>query len=57
VIAEGVEDSATLDAVGCHAIQGYYISRPIAPSGFDEWLAQQATTNSATAFDHAPRDG
>jgi EAL domain-containing protein (putative c-di-GMP-specific phosphodiesterase class I) len=47
VIAEGVEDSETwteLDAVGCHAIQGYYVSRPVAAGGFDEWLDRQATT-------------
>ncbi|GIE24559.1 hypothetical protein Ahu01nite_076610 [Winogradskya humida] len=37
VIAEGVEDMATwteLDAVGCHAIQGYYVSRPCRPTPF-----------------------
>ena len=46
VIAEGVEDSATwseLDAVGCHAIQGYYVSRPVEPHAFQEWLDRQAT--------------
>jgi diguanylate cyclase (GGDEF)-like protein/PAS domain S-box-containing protein len=45
VIAEGVEDSATwteLDAVGCHAIQGYYVSRPVTSAGFQEWLDRQA---------------
>jgi EAL domain-containing protein (putative c-di-GMP-specific phosphodiesterase class I) len=50
VIAEGVEDSATwteLDAVGCHAIQGYYVSRPVTPDGFQEWLDRQATPASA----------
>jgi diguanylate cyclase (GGDEF)-like protein len=50
VIAEGVEDIATwmeLDAAGCHAIQGYYVSRPVAASGFDEWLSQQPTTAPA----------
>ena len=50
VIAEGVEDSATwteLDAVGCHAIQGYYVSRPVTSNGFQEWLDQQATPASA----------
>jgi predicted signal transduction protein with EAL and GGDEF domain len=49
VIAEGVEDSATwtqLDAVGCHAIQGYYISRPVTPDGFQEWLDRHATQPS-----------
>jgi hypothetical protein len=32
VVAEGVEDPATwqeLDALGCDAIQGYYVSRPV----------------------------
>jgi diguanylate cyclase (GGDEF)-like protein len=46
VIAEGVEDIATwneLDAIGCHAIQGYYVSRPVAPTGFEEWLDQNPT--------------
>ncbi|NMO50120.1 EAL domain-containing protein [Actinoplanes sp. TBRC 11911] len=46
VIAEGVEDSETwteLDAVGCHAIQGYYVSRPVTPDAFQEWLDRQAT--------------
>jgi diguanylate cyclase (GGDEF)-like protein/PAS domain S-box-containing protein len=52
VIAEGVEDSATwteLDAVGCHAIQGYYVSRPVTPNGFQEWLDRQATPAPAAA--------
>jgi diguanylate cyclase (GGDEF)-like protein len=52
VIAEGVEDVATwaeLDAVGCHAIQGYYVSRPVPPSGFDEWLDRQPTTAAPAA--------
>jgi diguanylate cyclase (GGDEF)-like protein/PAS domain S-box-containing protein len=49
VIAEGVEDSATwteLDAVGCHAIQGYYVSRPVTSAGFQEWLDRQASPAS-----------
>jgi EAL domain-containing protein (putative c-di-GMP-specific phosphodiesterase class I) len=54
VIAEGVEDSATwteLDAVGCHAVQGYYVSRPVTPDGFQEWLNQQTSTaTSAPRF-------
>jgi diguanylate cyclase (GGDEF)-like protein len=46
VIAEGVEDVATwteLDNVGCHAIQGYYVSRPVPSGEFDEWLSRQPT--------------
>ena len=41
VIAEGVEDAATwhqLHALGCDAIQGYYVSRPITADQFQQWL-------------------
>jgi EAL domain-containing protein (putative c-di-GMP-specific phosphodiesterase class I) len=44
VVAEGVEDSLTLqqlDALGCDAIQGYYISRPVPPDELISWLEQQ----------------
>ncbi len=44
VVAEGVEDLATrqeLDALGCHAIQGYYVSRPVPPDDLINWLQQQ----------------
>jgi diguanylate cyclase (GGDEF)-like protein len=44
VIAEGVEDLSTwheLDAVGCDALQGYYISRPVPSDRFDEWLGSR----------------
>ncbi len=50
VIAEGVEDSATwteLDGIGCDVIQGYYVSKPVASSGFDEWLDRQKAPASA----------
>ncbi|NMO52348.1 EAL domain-containing protein [Actinoplanes sp. TBRC 11911] len=52
VIAEGVEDIATwneLDAVGCHAIQGYYVSRPVTPGQLEEWLNRQPTTAPGSA--------
>jgi EAL domain-containing protein (putative c-di-GMP-specific phosphodiesterase class I) len=50
VVAEGVEDGTTwqeLDALGCDAIQGYYISRPVPPEDLITWLEQQkaATPN------------
>lgn len=41
VVAEGVEDLATcrqLDAAGCHALQGYYFSRPVDSDAFNRWL-------------------
>jgi diguanylate cyclase len=44
VVAEGVENALTLqqlDLLGCHAVQGYHISRPIAPDGLTSWLEQQ----------------
>jgi diguanylate cyclase len=44
VVAEGVEDSLTLqhlDLLGCDAIQGYYVSRPVPPDDLINWLQQQ----------------
>jgi diguanylate cyclase (GGDEF)-like protein len=43
VVAEGVGDQRTLqqlNAAGCNAIQGYYISRPIPPDDFIHWLEE-----------------
>lgn len=40
VVAEGVEDQATLDlltTLGCDVAQGYHISRPIDVAAFVEW--------------------
>jgi len=50
VVAEGVEDSLTLqhlDLLGCHAAQGYHISRPVPAEDLITWLQhqQQATPN------------
>ncbi len=42
VVAEGVEDRATYDALvaaGCDAAQGYYMCRPIRLVSFKRWLA------------------
>jgi EAL domain-containing protein (putative c-di-GMP-specific phosphodiesterase class I) len=48
VVAEGVEDVVALrelDALGCDAIQGYYISRPVPADDLIHWLEQyQAAT-------------
>jgi diguanylate cyclase (GGDEF)-like protein len=44
VVAEGDENPLTLqqlDLLGCHAVQGYHISRPITPDGLMTWLEQQ----------------
>ena len=44
VVAEGVEDPQTLrelDALGCDAVQGYHISRPVPADDLIHWLEQQ----------------
>jgi diguanylate cyclase (GGDEF)-like protein len=44
VVAEGVEDAATQDAIatmGCDLMQGYHISRPVPADELDHWLAQR----------------
>jgi EAL domain-containing protein (putative c-di-GMP-specific phosphodiesterase class I) len=44
VVAEGVEDSLTLQhlgLLGCDAVQGYYISRPVPAGELIDWLTQQ----------------
>jgi EAL domain-containing protein (putative c-di-GMP-specific phosphodiesterase class I) len=64
VVAEGVENALTLqqlDLLGCHAVQGYHISRPIAPAELTRWLEQQAAPtgpepggDGTTPTDHVP---
>jgi EAL domain-containing protein (putative c-di-GMP-specific phosphodiesterase class I) len=46
VVAEGIEDAATwqeLDALGCDAVQGFYISRPVPPDQLLAWLGNHTT--------------
>ncbi len=41
VVAEGVEDAATwreLNTLGCDVVQGYYLSKPMAPARLVAWL-------------------
>jgi diguanylate cyclase (GGDEF)-like protein len=41
VVAEGVEDQATLDALadlGCDVAQGYYFAQPLDPATFSSWV-------------------
>ena len=45
VVAEGVEDAATLELLGrwgCDAAQGYHMSRPLPVERMDAWLAERA---------------
>ena len=47
VVAEGVEDVATLDrlaAAGCDTAQGYHLSRPLPPGDLELWLDNRART-------------
>jgi diguanylate cyclase (GGDEF)-like protein/PAS domain S-box-containing protein len=42
VVAEGVEDASTLDALhalGCDIAQGYFVARPMPAEKFDAWIA------------------
>ena len=50
VVAEGVEDKATLDKLeqlGCDLAQGYYISRPLPAEKLEVWLQTTATQPSS----------
>ncbi len=46
IVAEGVEDERTLEELrrrGCHAAQGYFISRPMGANEFLHWLLAWST--------------
>jgi hypothetical protein len=50
VVAEGVQDRDTFDRLGdfgCDEAQGFYISRPLEPEDFWEWLATREMTVDA----------
>ncbi|MDX6630093.1 MAG: hypothetical protein QOH00_2339, partial [Gaiellales bacterium] len=53
VVAEGVEKRATFDqlaVLGCDLVQGFWLSRPLAPAELGEWLAaRQARADQAAA--------
>ncbi|MFQ5472953.1 MAG: EAL domain-containing protein [Dehalococcoidia bacterium] len=43
VVAEGVETREVWDCLrswGCDIVQGYFISRPLAPAAFTDWLSE-----------------
>ena len=45
VVGEGVEDAATqkrLADIGCDAVQGFAIARPLPPEQLGEWLGSHA---------------
>ncbi|RZU31242.1 putative bifunctional diguanylate cyclase/phosphodiesterase [Blastococcus saxobsidens] len=50
VVAEGVEDAVALALLadwGCDLVQGYHVSRPLPPDGFQQWLD---TRNASVAL-------
>jgi EAL domain-containing protein (putative c-di-GMP-specific phosphodiesterase class I) len=52
VIAEGVEFEATLRRLarlGCDLAQGYYMSKPLPPEAFEEWMASLETASPEAA--------
>jgi diguanylate cyclase (GGDEF)-like protein len=60
IIAEGVENSATLDRLallGCDLAQGYHLSRPMAADAFTSWLKDPAQAPSATRAERRSEPG
>ncbi|MHB8512552.1 MAG: putative bifunctional diguanylate cyclase/phosphodiesterase [Actinomycetota bacterium] len=57
VVAEGVEDKDTLDALtdlGCHVAQGYFISRPVPAHEFMRWLVARPVALPGAVAPPAP---
>jgi predicted signal transduction protein with EAL and GGDEF domain len=53
VVAEGVEDQATLDQLveyGCDRFQGYFASKPVAPDVLERWLADRSPSSTLPAL-------
>lgn len=54
VVAEGIEDQATLDhlsSIGCDYAQGYHIGRPMCAADFIQWVDNYRNNRD----DHAPQ--
>lgn len=48
IVAEGVEDQPTLDALidaGCDIAQGFHLGRPMPEDALDAWLEARAETH------------
>ena len=52
VVAEGVETAASCDALrrlGCDLIQGYFVSKPLPLTKFNEWMSSRPRVRAAGA--------
>ena len=59
VVAEGVETAEAYDQLatyGCHAAQGYHLSRPLPPRELERWLRRRGLVGASTVAT-APRPG
>ena len=60
VVAEGVQDRDTFDRLGdfgCDEAQGFYLSRPLEPEDFWEWLSTREMSAEATEPAASDRSG
>jgi EAL domain-containing protein (putative c-di-GMP-specific phosphodiesterase class I) len=58
VVAEGVEDAATLEALrncGADVIQGYFIGRPMPEHILTKWIAERTTPPGWPPASYGPR--
>jgi diguanylate cyclase (GGDEF)-like protein len=52
IVAEGVEDAATIERLGelgCDRVQGYHVSRPLPAAVFADWVQRAESSGSAAA--------
>jgi diguanylate cyclase (GGDEF)-like protein/PAS domain S-box-containing protein len=57
IVAEGVEDQATWDALaalGCDIVQGYLLSRPIPASALTQWMCESPWGQKTVAAYNVP---
>jgi EAL domain-containing protein (putative c-di-GMP-specific phosphodiesterase class I) len=55
VVAEGVETAIVLqrlEELGCHQVQGYYVSKPLPAENLDTWLAESGKLPEDVAGDY-----
>ena len=58
LVAEGVEDAAQwtfLENLGCHEVQGFLFSRPLAPDAFERFLQEASSRHSEITPDVHPK--